>query len=194
MATPGTSVLPLVSRDITHEKTIVSVANISIGGEGPVIIAGPCAVESRQQILECARAIKAAGAQLLRGGAFKPRTSPYAFQGMGMEGLSLLAEARDVTGLPIVTEVMEPNLVETVAKYADILQIGSRNMYNSPLLRAAGNNRYQRPILLKRGLMATIDEWLSAAEYILLASNAQVILCERGCADLTHSTHVISLI
>src|SRR5262249_15416308 len=123
-------------------------------------IGGPCSVEGREQILASASAVKAAGAQILRGGAFKPRTSPYQFQGLGIEALHLLAEARDQTGLPIITEVMEPALVETVARFADILQIGSRNMCNYPLLQAAARNRYARPIMLKRGMTATIDEWL----------------------------------
>src|SRR5205814_4915720 len=138
------------------------------------------AVENREQLLSTAQAVKAAGAQILRGGAFKPRTSPYQFQGLGMEGLYLLAEARAISGLPVITEVMEPDLVETVAHYADILQIGSRNMQNFPLLLAAGRNSHKRPIMLKRGLAATIDEWLLAAEYIVAAGNPHVILCERG--------------
>ena len=150
------------------------------GVTSPVIIAGPCAVENREQLLTTARLVKAAGAQVLRGGAFKPRTSPYQFQGLGLEGLQLLAEAREKTGLPVITEVMEPGLVETVAKYADILQIGSRNMQNFPLLLAAGRDSHRRPVMLKRGLSATIDEWLLAAEYIVGAGNPNVILCERG--------------
>lgn len=153
---------------------------VTIGGSAPVIIAGPCAVENKEQLLTTARAVKAAGAQVLRGGAFKPRTSPYQFQGLGIEGLHLLAQAREETGLPIITEVMEPDLVETVSHYADILQIGSRNMQNFPLLRAAGQNSPGRPVMLKRGLSATIDEWLLAAEYIVAAGNPNVILCERG--------------
>src|SRR5436305_6442650 len=150
------------------------------GSPAPVIIAGPCAVENREQLLVTARAVKTAGAQVLRGGAFKPRTSPYRFQGLGVEGLHLLAEAREVTGLPVITEVMEPGLVETVAQYADILQIGRRNIQNFPLLLAAGRNTPGRPVMLKRGFAATIDEWLLAAEYIVAAGNPNVILCERG--------------
>lgn len=146
----------------------------------PVMIAGPCAVESREQLLTTARAVKAAGAQVLRGGAFKPRTSPYQFQGLGVEGLEMLAVASEETGLPVITEVMEPDMVETVASYADILQIGSRNMQNFPLLFAAGRNSLRRPVMLKRGISATIDEWLLAAEYIMAAGNPNVILCERG--------------
>lgn len=155
---------------------------VVIGGPRaePVIMAGPCAVESREQLLTTAQAVKAAGARVLRGGAFKPRTSPYQFQGLGVEGLELLAEARALTGLPIITEVMEPDMVETVARYADVLQIGSRNMQNFSLLYAAGRNSLHRPVMLKRGLSATIDEWLLAAEYIMAAGNPNVILCERG--------------
>lgn len=161
---------------------------VTIGGGSPVIIAGPCAVENREQLLSTAHAVKAAGAQMLRGGAFKPRTSPYQFQGLGVEGLHLLAEAREATGLPVITEVMEPDLVETVAQYADVLQIGSRNMQNFPLLRAAGCNSSGRPVMLKRGLAATIDEWLLAAEYIVAAGNPNVILCERGIRSFDSQT------
>ena len=168
----------LASRVLHPDKTKVQIGDITIGGAQPVVIAGPCAVEGEAQILEAARAAKAAGAQLLRGGAFKPRTSPYSFQGLGLPGLRALAQAGREAGLPVVTEVMEPGLVATVAEYADILQVGSRNMQNFPLLRAVG--RAQRPVLLKRGFAATIEEWLLAAEYILLEGNAQVILCERG--------------
>lgn len=178
----------LVSRAFKEESTSIVVGaghaceQVVIGGAQaePVIIAGPCAVENREQLLETARAVKAAGAQILRGGAFKPRTSPYQFQGLGVEGLHLLAEARQVTGLPVITEVMEPDLVETVAEHADILQIGSRNMQNFPLLQAAGRHSHKRPVMLKRGLSSTIDEWLLAAEYIVAAGNPNVILCERG--------------
>jgi 3-deoxy-7-phosphoheptulonate synthase len=168
----------LASRALHPDKTTVQVGDVIIGDAQPVVIAGPCAVEGEEQILEAAQAAKDAGAQLLRGGAFKPRTSPYSFQGLGLSGLQALARAGRETGLPVVTEVMEPGLVATVAEYADILQVGSRNMQNFPLLRAAG--QAQRPVLLKRGFAATIEEWLLAAEYILLEGNAQVILCERG--------------
>ncbi len=178
----------LVSRAFKAESSSIVVGNdhvctpVRIGGSGtpPVIIAGPCAVENREQLLATARAVKNAGASILRGGAFKPRTSPYQFQGLGLEGLHLLAEARQVTGLPVITEVMEPEMVETVAQYADILQIGSRNMQNFPLLLAAGRQSQKRPVMLKRGLAATIEEWLLAAEYIVAAGNPHVILCERG--------------
>lgn len=184
--TPLKSAYKLVSRTFLSEGSSIVVGDVlggstvTISSAAPVIIAGPCAVENREQLLETARAVKAAGAQVLRGGAFKPRTSPYQFQGLGLEGLRLLAEARDLTGLPVITEVMEPEMVETVAQYADMLQIGSRNMQNFPLLRAAGCNASGRPIMLKRGLAATIDEWLLAAEYIVAAGNPNVILCERG--------------
>jgi 3-deoxy-7-phosphoheptulonate synthase len=178
----------LVSRVFksTRSSIVVGEAHdcdpVVIGGEhaAPVIMAGPCAVESREQLLSTACAVKEAGAQILRGGAFKPRTSPYQFQGLGIEGLQLLAEARNVTGLPIITEVMEPAMVDVVAQYADILQIGSRNMQNFPLLLAAGRHAQKRPVLLKRGFSSTIDEWLLAAEYIVTAGNPNVILCERG--------------
>ena len=147
-------------------------------GSKPLLIAGPCSVESRSQLLEIAYAVKAAGAHLLRGGAFKPRTSPYSFRGLGQEGLELLAEARAQTGLPIVTEVLAVQDIELVAQYADILQIGARNMQHFALLEAVGS--IQKPIILKRGLAATVEEWLLAAEYILAQGNQQVILCERG--------------
>jgi 3-deoxy-7-phosphoheptulonate synthase len=145
-------------------------------------------------LLDTARAVKKAGANILRGGAFKPRTSPYQFQGLGIEGLHLLAEARQVTGLPVITEVMEPDMVETVAQYADILQIGSRNMQNFPLLLAAGRQSQKRPVMLKRGLAATIEEWLLAAEYIVASGNPNVILCERGIRSYdSHTRNVLDL-
>ncbi len=178
----------LVSKVFKAERSSIMVGDttgsqpVTIGGSAvaPVVIAGPCAVENREQLLTTAQAVKAAGAQILRGGAFKPRTSPYQFQGLGIEGLQLLREARQLTGLPVITEVMEPDMVETVAEYADILQIGSRNMQNFPLLFAVGRNRFHHPVMLKRGLSATIEEWLLAAEYIVAAGNPKVILCERG--------------
>jgi 3-deoxy-7-phosphoheptulonate synthase len=168
----------LASRALHPDKTTIQVGDVIIGGAEPVVIAGPCSVEGEAQILEAAQAAKAAGARLLRGGAFKPRTSPYSFQGLGLPGLKSLARAGRETGLPIVTEVMEPGLVETVAEYADVLQVGSRNMQNFPLLRAVGQT--QHPVLLKRGFAATIEEWLLAAEYILLEGATRVMLCERG--------------
>ncbi len=175
------SILPpykLASREFRRENTVIPVRTTRVGGEQLAVIAGPCSVESRGQLLEIAHAVKEAGATMLRGGAFKPRTSPYAFQGMGVAGLELLVEAREATGLPIVTEVMAPDKVELVAEYADVLQIGARNMQNYPLLQAAG--RSQRPVLLKRGMMSTIEELLMAAEYILAGGNYNVMLCERG--------------
>jgi 3-deoxy-7-phosphoheptulonate synthase len=178
----------LVSRAFQAENTSIIVGTghdctpVTVGGASalPVIMAGPCAVENREQLLSTAQGVAEAGAHILRGGAFKPRTSPYQFQGLGIEGLHLLAEARQITGLPVITEVMEPELIEVVAEHADILQIGSRNMQNFPLLRAAGRDSHKRPVMLKRGLSATIDEWLLAAEYIVAAGNPNVILCERG--------------
>ena len=160
------------------QKTIVDVNGVKIGGDRVIIMAGPCSVESREQVLEAAQVVKAGGAQILRGGAFKPRTLPYSFQGLGEEGLILLDEARKVTGLPIVTEVMDADKVELVASYADILQIGTRNMQNFPLLKEVG--RSDKPVMLKRGMSATIQEWLGCAEYILAEGNPNVIMCERG--------------
>ncbi|AEM78533.1 3-deoxy-7-phosphoheptulonate synthase [Thermoanaerobacter wiegelii] len=168
----------LASRIFKPEPTIVEVEDIKIGGNNIVIMAGPCAVESREQLFESAMAVKKAGAQFLRGGAFKPRTSPYSFQGLEEEGLKMLKEAKELTGLKIVTEVMDVHSVELVAEYADVIQIGTRNMQNFPLLKAVG--RINKPVLLKRGLAATLEEWLSAAEYILSEGNKNVILCERG--------------
>lgn len=158
--------------------TIVDVKGVDVGGRRFVVVAGPCSVEGRTQILEAARAVREGGGHMIRGGAFKPRTSPYSFQGLGEEGLQLLAEARDETGLPIVTEVMSPRFVELVSKYADVLQIGARNMQNYPLLRVVG--QAEKPVLLKRGFGATVNEWLNAAEYIMDGGNSDVILCERG--------------
>ncbi len=168
----------LVSREFKHENTQIQVCGQVIGGKELHLIAGPCAVESRSQLLECAHAVREGGATFLRGGAYKPRTSPYSFRGLAEEGLELLAEARDATGLHIVTEVMDTRLVQLVARYADIIQIGARNMQNFPLLQEVAQTG--KPILLKRGPGATIEEWLMAAEYILLEGNDQVILCERG--------------
>ena len=169
----------LVSRDFHPENTIVDVAGVKIGeGQRPVVVGGPCAVESEEQILTTARFVKQVGADLLRGGAFKPRTGPHTFQGLREEGLKLLAKAREATGLPIVTEVMSPDNVGLVADYADLLQVGARNMQNFDLLRELGKIR--KPVLLKRGMSATIEEFLAAAEYILAEGNDQVILCERG--------------
>jgi 3-deoxy-7-phosphoheptulonate synthase len=166
------------SRDFHPQGTVVKIDGIEVGGRQLVVMAGPCAVESRDQLLETARAVKEAGAHMLRGGAFKPRTSPYSFQGLGDEGLRLLVEARKETGLPIITEVMDPHMVPLVTTYVDVLQIGARSMQNYALLHAVGEA--QRPVLLKRGMMSTIEELLMAAEYILSHGNDRVILCERG--------------
>ncbi|MDQ5987630.1 MAG: 3-deoxy-7-phosphoheptulonate synthase [Syntrophus sp. SKADARSKE-3] len=169
----------MVSRDFHPRVTIIRVAGIEIGeGKRPVIIAGPCAVESEEQILKTARAVKAAGAEFLRGGAFKPRTGPHTFQGLREDGLKLLALAKRETGLPVVTEIMTIENVDLVCSYADILQVGARNMQNFDLLRELG--RIRKPVLLKRGMSATIEEFLAAAEYILSEGNPNVILCERG--------------
>ncbi len=168
----------LASRDMHPQDTTVALNGTAVGGPCVVIMAGPCAVESRAQILETAMAVKEAGAHVLRGGAFKPRTSPYSFQGLGEKGLVLLAEARQATGLPVVTEVMSPEQVPLVMRYADVLQIGARNMQNYPLLHAVGESGH--PVLLKRGMMSTIEELLMSAEYILSHGNNRVILCERG--------------
>lgn len=169
----------LASREVKRETTRIRVSDeVVIGGEEIIVMAGPCSVENEQQILECATAVKAAGARILRGGAFKPRTSPYSFQGMEEEGLKLLAKARDVTGLPIVTEVINPETADLVAEYADLLQIGARNAQNFALLKKVG--QLSRPVLLKRGMAMTIQEFLMSAEYILSEGNQQVILCERG--------------
>ena len=177
---------PLVSREQHPEPTRVKVDDVTVGGERLVVIAGPCAVESREQLALVAPRVAAAGARMLRGGAFKPRSSPYSFQGLGEEGLKLLAEARERTGLKVVTEVVAPEDVELVARYADVLQIGARNMQNFRLLQAVGEQ--PRPVLLKRGLMATIDELLLAAEYVVAAGNPRVILCERGIRTFERAT------
>jgi 3-deoxy-7-phosphoheptulonate synthase len=159
------------------DRTIVKVSNVEIG-RGFVVIAGPCSVESESQVLETAHAVKDAGADMLRGGAFKPRTSPYAFQGLGLRGLKILEKARQETGLPIVSEVVDPRDVSWVAEFADVLQIGARNMQNFSLLKEVG--RAGRPVLLKRGMYSTFEEWLNCAEYVLSEGNPDVILCERG--------------
>jgi len=168
----------LSSREFQHEDTRIKVGDVVIGGEELVIIAGPCAVETESQVLATAKAVKEAGANILRGGAFKPSTSPYQFRGLGKEGLEILALARTETGLPLITEVLTPNDVELVARYADILQIGARNMQNFALLDEVG--KVNKPVMLKRGMSATIQEWLLSAEYILSQGNRQVMLCERG--------------
>jgi 3-deoxy-7-phosphoheptulonate synthase len=168
----------LVSREVKEEDTVIDVDGVQVGGRAITVMAGPCSVESRDQILETARAVKTAGASILRGGAWKPRTSPYEFQGLREEGLKLLALAREETGLKIVTEVMSTDTVPVVAEYADILQVGARNMQNYPLLERLGQIR--KPVMLKRALSGTIKEWLMAAEYIVAKGNPNVMLCERG--------------
>jgi 3-deoxy-7-phosphoheptulonate synthase len=168
----------LVSRQTKPVRTVVHVGDVAIGGENVIVIAGPCSVESREQILSTAHAVKQAGASMLRGGAYKPRTSPYEFQGLGEEALKLLAEARDETGLPVVTEVMSTEDVDVICNYVDMLQVGARNMQNFALLRRLASAN--KPVLLKRGPSATVKEWLLAAEYLLSGGNSNVVLCERG--------------
>jgi 3-deoxy-7-phosphoheptulonate synthase len=174
-----------------HPKTpstrLVVAGGVTIGRNATVVIAGPCTVESRAQTLGIARAVHAAGATMLRGGAYKPRTSPYSFQGLGPEGLEILAEARAETGLPIVTEVLDPRLVEQVGSVADVLQIGSRSMQNFPLLVEVG--RFGKPVLLKRGFGATVEEWIYAAEYIALQGNLDIVFCERGIRTFTNGVY-----
>jgi 3-deoxy-7-phosphoheptulonate synthase len=177
---------PLVSREHHPESTRVKIEGVTVGGPELVVIAGPCAVESADQIMTVASAVSAAGASMLRGGAFKPRSSPYSFQGLGKQGLELLAAARDATGLKVVTEVVAPDDVDLVARYADVLQIGARNMQNFRLLSAVGEQ--PKAVLLKRGMMATVDELLMAAEYIAAAGNPRLMLCERGIRTFEPST------
>ncbi len=166
------------NRKFSEEDTVIEVGNLKIGGGNFVIMAGPCSVENEAQIIEVAESVNESGAKILRGGAYKPRTSPYAFQGLELEGLELLKKAREKTGMPIVTELMSASLVDVFDKEVDIIQIGARNMQNFDLLKAVG--RSSKPVLLKRGLSATIEEWLMAAEYIMASGNPNVILCERG--------------
>ncbi len=168
----------LASREFHPEDSVIQIGDLTIGGDALQVMAGPCAVESREQMLEVAELVKASGAKILRGGAFKPRTSPYSFAGLEEKGLQFMAEAREKTGLKIVSEVMDPRSVELVAEYCDIVQIGARNMQNFNLLREVG--KINKPVLLKRGLSATIEEWIMAAEYVLSGGNEQVIFCERG--------------
>lgn len=175
---PILSPYKLASKEVRPEGSTVTVGDLKIGGGYFGIIAGPCAVESEEQLLEVAAGLKAAGAHGLRGGAFKPRTSPYSFQGLEEEGLKLLAKARDVSGLPVITELMNLTELDLLVEYADIIQIGARNMQNFGLLRAVG--KQPKPVLLKRGLSATVEEWLMASEYIMAEGNEKVILCERG--------------
>ncbi len=184
--TPISKPYKLVSREFHPKDTVIRVLDAAIGDGSLTVMAGPCSIESREQLLETVDSVAAHGATVIRGGAFKPRTSPYSFQGLGVEGLRYLAEARERTGLPVITEVMEPSQVDIVAEYADILQIGTRNMQNFSLLLACG--RASRPVMLKRGFGATIEEWLMAAEYIASAGNPQIILCERGIRTFETST------
>ena len=192
-ATPGVATVTaiskpykLVSREFHPENTVIRVLDTAIGDGSLTVMAGPCSVESRDQLMETVDYVTTHGANVIRGGAFKPRTSPYSFQGLGVEGLRYLAEARERSGFPVITEVMEPNQVDIVAEYADILQIGTRNMQNFSLLLACG--RAGRPVMLKRGFGATIEEWLMAAEYIASAGNSQIMLCERGIRTFETST------
>ncbi len=176
----------LASREVKREASVVEVAGVKFGGEEIAIIAGPCSVESEAQMVKAAEQVKSAGAKMLRGGAFKPRTSPYAFQGLGEEGLKILAKAREATGLPIVTEVVNPKDIDLVYKYSDMFQVGARNIQNFALLSLLG--QAQKPVLLKRGLATTIDEFLMATEYILSEGNRDVVLCERGIRTFETST------
>ncbi len=189
---PVTKPYKLVSREIKKENTLVKVGDITFGDESIHIIAGPCAIETEEQALTIAHAVKKAGAVLFRGGAFKPRTSPYSFQGLEVEGLKILAKVREETSLPIVTEVMDCETFKIVEEYTDVIQIGTRNMQNFSLLKRAGKSK--KPVVLKRGMSATLQEWLMAAEYILGNGNPNVILCERGIRTFAkHSRNTLDL-
>lgn len=191
-AIPVTKPYKLVSREFKPEGTIVDVGGVKVGNGNIAMIAGPCAVESEEQCLIIAGKVKEAGANMFRGGAFKPRTSPYSFQGLGQEGLKILEKVRDETGLPVVTEVLDLTTFDMVEESADMIQIGTRNMQNFSLLKRAGASK--KPVLLKRGMAATIEEWLMAAEYILAEGNSQVILCERGVRTfVNHSRNTLDL-
>lgn len=191
-AIPVTKSYKLASRSFAGKDYAVKVGNVTIKQGAFTLIGGPCAVETEEQTLRIARKVKAAGAQILRGGAFKPRSSPYSFQGLGLEGLKILAKARAETGLPVVTEALDPKSLEQVYEYTDMIQIGARNMQNFSLLQEAG--RLDKPVMLKRGLSATIDEWLMAAEYILEQGNTQVVLCERGIRSYdTHARNLLDI-
>jgi 3-deoxy-7-phosphoheptulonate synthase len=192
---PVSHAYKLVSREVKSENTIVRVGTVEVGGPDLVLMAGPCAVESLEQTLIIARAVKSAGAHILRGGAFKPRTSPYSFQGLGEAGLRILAEAREATGLPVVSEAIDVESVDLVEKYADAIQVGARNMQNFSLLKRVG--KAKKPVLLKRGLSATLEEFLMSAEYILSEGNYSVILCERGVrtfSDYSRNTLDLSIV
>lgn len=186
LVTPISKPYKLVSREFRKEDTVIDVAGVRIGGKNVVVMAGPCSVDTWENLLHTAKELKKCGVHVLRGGAFKPRSSPYAFQGLGEKALQFLAEARKATGLPVVTEVMDTRQVEVVERYADILQIGARNAQNFDLLREVGQAR--KPVLLKRGMATTIEEWLMAAEYVVSKGNENVILCERGIRTFETST------
>lgn len=189
---PVTKPYKLVSREVQHENTIIKIGDAVFGNSALPVIAGPCAIESEDQAVSIAMAVKKAGAALFRGGAFKPRTSPYSFQGLGKEGLEILAKVRQKTGLPVVTEVMDITNFDSVEEYADLMQIGTRNMQNYSLLKRAGKS--SKPVMLKRGMSATLEEWLMAAEYIMEEGNDQVILCERGIRTFVkHSRNTLDL-
>ncbi len=191
-AIPVSRPYKLVSREMQRQDTVISLPGLELGRGRFVVMAGPCAVESETQALTIARAVKAAGAKVLRGGAFKPRTSPYSYQGLGEEGLKILRKVREETGLLVITEAVDPCSLDLVAKYADIIQLGARNMQNFTLLRLAG--KAGKPVLLKRGMSATLEEWLMAAEYILSEGNPQVILCERGIRAIgEHARNLLDL-
>lgn len=191
-AIPVTRPYKLVSREFHAQDTVIDVHGVLVGNGHMSIMAGPCAIESEKQALTIAEHVKQAGADFFRGGAFKPRTSPYSFQGLGKEGLEILAKVRQETGMPVVTEVMDEENFAVVEEYADLVQIGTRNMQNFSLLRRAGHSH--RPVLLKRGMSATVDEWLMAAEYIMESGNSQVILCERGVRTFVrHSRNTLDL-
>ncbi len=192
---PVTRPYKLVGREFKSENSVVQVGNVTVGGNDLVVIAGPCSVETEERTIQIAEAVRDAGGHMLRGGAFKPRTSPYAFQGLGLEGLKILAKAREHSGLPIVTEAIDAETLDMVAEYADVIQIGARNAQNYSLLKKAG--RANKPILLKRGMSATLDEFLLAAEYVMSEGNYNVILCERGVrtfADHTRNTLDLSIV
>jgi len=191
-AIPVTRPYKLVSREVQPDDTLIRVGNVVIGNGHLTLMAGPCAIESESQAMTIAEQVKNAGGQIFRGGAFKPRTSPYTFQGLGEEGLKILAKVRETFDLPVVTEVMDTDTFDLVEAYADILQIGTRNMQNYSLLKRAGQSK--RPVMLKRGMSATLDEWLMAAEYIMSEGNSQVMLCERGVRTFVrHSRNTLDL-
>ena len=191
-AVPVTKPYKLAGRDFAHKDTVIELGGKKLGGGDFVVIAGPCAVESEEQLIRIAKAVKKSGAHLLRGGAFKPRTSPYAFQGLGLEGLKLLQLAKKETGLPIVTEVLDQKTLDEVAEVADVLQVGARNMQNFALLKDLG--KIKKPVMLQRGLSATLDEWLMSAEYLLAEGNKQIFLCERGVRTFSdHARNTLDL-